>query len=316
MDWLTKQIATQTQMMLLSFLFVGIVFESGAAVVVPRKKFELSSSAAMPNPTSILPFQQVAWLHVPKAGTSFANVLMTWACPLLGDNASVSAHAATDTYVGDFLEAHADCAPPGICGGHHTLSNERCNNWERHKGHFVGMFRQPAQRLLSGYGARQKAQAYDVATYARFTEGCVVRMLNGLSCPEYSHPSGLKKQAALNQSLVKSAIKRIDQGFAFVGLTEEWDLSVCLFHAMFGGSCHPREFENTRPGTQRLAGTLTASGSYNASVLGDWEDPYDEPVYAHARDIFWKNIHDFGVNPDTCRREICADAPAQAFTGY
>ena len=40
-----------------------------------------------------------------------------------------------------------------------------------------------------------------------------------------------------------------ENDFAFVGLTEEWDLSVCLFHRMFGGECHVREFLDVRPGS-------------------------------------------------------------------
>ena len=33
------------------------------------------------------------------------------------------------------------------------------------------------------------------------------------------------------------------------GITDEWDSSICLFHAMYGGRQLPIEFQNTRPTT-------------------------------------------------------------------
>merc|ERR1719456_1356898 len=108
------------------------------------------------------------------------------------------------------------------------------------------MFRKPAQRILSGYYARINGTAagYNVTTYAHLTEGCTAKMIVGMSCAEYSHGSApLEGQPQLNESIVEKAIWRLDNGFAFIGLTEEWPLSVCLFHAMFGGKCHSREFE-------------------------------------------------------------------------
>ena len=33
------------------------------------------------------------------------------------------------------------------------------------------------------------------------------------------------------------------------GITDEWDSSICLFHAMYGGRQLPVEFRNTRPTT-------------------------------------------------------------------
>ncbi len=38
---------------------------------------------------------------------------------------------------------------------------------------------------------------------------------------------------------------------AFVGITEEWDESVCLFHRMFGGHIHPMEFKNFHEGENK-----------------------------------------------------------------
>ena len=65
----------------------------------------------------------------------------------------------------------------------------------------------------------------------------------GLSC--------LWLKYGCNLSITPNANKAISRlaGFAFVGLTELYDLSICLFHAMHGGPCsmvhpmqkHPRQ---------------------------------------------------------------------------
>ncbi len=37
--------------------------------------------------------------------------------------------------------------------------------------------------------------------------------------------------------------------FAFVGLTEQWDASICLRHESFGGTVHDFEYVNVRKGS-------------------------------------------------------------------
>jgi hypothetical protein len=53
----------------------------------------------------------------------------------------------------------------------------------------------------------------------------------GLSC--------LWSQYGCNTNITPDVNKAISRlaGFAFVGLTELYDLSICLFHAMHGGPC-------------------------------------------------------------------------------
>ena len=42
-------------------------------------------------------------------------------------------------------------------------------------------------------------------------------------------------QHAVTASETETAVRRLEQGFAIVGLTDHWDLSICLWHAMFFG---------------------------------------------------------------------------------
>ena len=56
---------------------------------------------------------------------------------------------------------------------------------------------------------------------------------------------------------------------------EMWDLSMCLFHKMFGGACQPSDFEDIRPSSPGK----TAQAEYNASELLGWQDDADAVVY-------------------------------------
>jgi len=67
--------------------------------------------------------------------------------------------------------------------------------------------------------------------YQEHVAGCYTKILTrgGLNaCGSMPQPSAA--EAAL-------ALEYID-GFQFVGLREEWELSVCLWHVKFGGKCY------------------------------------------------------------------------------
>merc|ERR1719401_1007916 len=93
---------------------------------------------------------------------------------------------------------------------------------------------------------------------------------------------------------VNLARRRLEQGFAFVGITEQWDLSVCLFRAMFGGQCIGSDFFNTRPGAN------SSSSDYDTSGLHGWVDTVDAPVYAEGLKLFELTRKVYGVDSDQC----------------
>ena len=98
---------------------------------------------------------------------------------------------------------------------------------------------------------------------------------------------------------------------AFVGLTEEWDASVCLFHAVLGARTAPlrAEFRNFGHSRNRAKRSLTARGAaapcihaddellgggrYNESVLDGFVDAADEAVYAEAVAVFRRQLDAF-----------------------
>ena len=93
------------------------------------------------------------------------------------------------------------------------------------------------------------------------------------------------------------ALERLREGFAFVGLQEEWSLSICLFHAKFGGPCRSVEFLDTRPYSPRANVTST----YDTAILNGWVNEMDRSVYAEAVKIFNTDLEKFGVSHESCR---------------
>jgi len=245
--------------------------------------------------------KKLGWLHFPKAGTSFANTLVSWGCKDLDkdDVVDQSYSDGSGAYVWGFMEKHRKKCADGltVCGGHAPLDDSsECTGWSEHQDNFVAMFRQPEQRIISGYHQNchdVKGSNYSLPEYSKLVAGCSVKMMNGHECGA---------DVTVNGDMVVKAMKRLDDGFAFVGLTEKWGLSVCLFHAMFGGKCSRREFLNVRPGAQR------AEMRYDTTDLLGWTDPYDGALHAHASKIFWNNIAKYGVTAETCKEHICSDA--------
>ena len=95
---------------------------------------------------------------------------------------------------------------------------------------------------------------------------------------------------------METAISRLYR-FAFIGLAEEWDASICLFHAQFGGRCH--DFESA----EVLADAPPAT-TPNAS--GVPVDKYDGELYAAAQEIFHSRLEEYGIVPG----EQCAYCPS------
>lgn len=177
------------------------------------------------------------------------------------------------------------------------------------KGHFVGMFRQPEQRLFAAY--HQLAYGVgDIVKYAKRIEGSVTKQLagqepgdrwtvwpGGWAC---GGPASLNNGSHPKPSLAK-AIRRLREGFKFIGLSEEYDLSVCLFHAKLGGECLPAEFEHMRKRGDRRT-------RYNSSRLQGYKDETDGMLYEEAKRIFWENIAKYKVTRERCEKEICPQA--------
>lgn len=247
-----------------------------------------------------LDVKTVAWLHIPKTGTSFANILLSYFCPELPENLWIddSYSDRWDRYIPKFMSkaGHKYCPSKfNLCSADHVpiYKHGSCMGWSKHFPNFVAMFRQSEQRIISGF----KHNLHDCSNkklslpeYARVVAGTGVRMMNGL----YPGRTGHK----VTQDMVDTAIDRLETGFAFVGLTEEWALSVCLFYKMFGGKPSKRDFLDVRQGANH------SDHLYDVSGLENYTDPFDGPVYEKAKSIFWSNVARFNATRPACH-ELC-----------
>ena len=125
---------------------------------------------------------------------------------------------------------------------------------------------------------------------------CVLRYQLTTPLEEYLIFPGSKGRPTMTSEDAEEGARRVREGFAWVGITEEWKLSICLFHRMFGGACHPSEFKDTRPSEP----SKTAYADYNTSVLMGWHDDIDAVVYEAALDVFHQNVALHHVSHKSC----------------
>lgn len=205
--------------------------------------------------------------------------------------------------------------PDKYCPG--SFPDDRPLTWQAHhfsfgplywkyKGHIVEMFRQPEQRLLSDYydaffrsnhSWGSPTPPRDARHFAEELQGCATKMLvrpfrlDKQVCKGPGSPPPTEQESAL-------ALKRLQEGFAFVGITDQWDLSVCLFHAKFGGECQPAEFGEVRLGVKRNS----SDQGYDTSELRGFVDEMDGRLFAEATRIFQSDLSRYHVSDQRCAR--------------
>lgn len=282
------------------------------------------------------------WLHIPKTGTSFGNTVYRYACPRLPHAARLTKIDFPGTERGQKMKKLVEMFPPerwcptdalatkppyerraGVecrIAGHKPIVDGRETGQRG-----VAMFRSSLHRLKSAYGHGKHAfgmppemkAALDLTVgfeaYARFDgiSGCMSKMMIGVNCGQ-SH--------TLSVPDLVQAIERLHTALGFVGITEYWNTSMCLFHAQFGGHVDGDGFVNVRAAADRVAqhqaghlghlqhrtaATPVTHLSPAVSMPTDPEldaaevDPADTVLYQAALRVFaWRlNIYGFGL-PD------------------
>lgn len=289
-------------------LAAAALLAGGGAVQVLEAPDTSGERAAVSGPSPLV------WLHVPKTGSSFLNALVHTPslCPGVPK---------------DFAIDPDHCPPQAVVGcpsRNHIRLDQTCNGsfeWERKlgehralgkgfQGRALGFFRQPEARILSHfhYLRTRSTRQEQIDDFVRRFQGCAVKMMTrsglemGVHCGG-GEPSGEE---------VQEALRRIDQ-FVFVGLTERWGLSMCLFRKIFGGHCLGSDFLNTRPSDVSQGSKLFLQRSafstegefhfkdWSQEELNGFVDKYDGQLYERVVKKFESLLEAHGVSDSSCR---------------
>ena len=258
----------------------------------------LASLALFPAPATGARLRALRWLHFPKAGQSLRTALVRSGCEGVMANATFGS-------TGD-SELRVRCCPGGCarvaCDGldlRTFFAHKALQRGETASKRVVAMFREPSRRIASAFFDGKHAYGLETpgieavaspADFARFPgiAGCATKMLLGRKC-------AANATTATNTSTgaplldVDEAKRRLGQ-LAFVGLTDEWEQSLRLWHATFGGGKpSASELENTHLGRFRGA-------RYDDALLGGFRDVADAALYAEAKRLFEARLDAFGLS--------------------
>jgi len=284
---------------------VGLLCSGGALKVRDDWRGEGQAAQIDPSFEGLLPIE---WVHVPKTGTSFINTLyhIPGVCPGLPSSAMVSDKSNID---GTLFKARYDlenmCNSSNIDlhrGTHYGIEGETHPpfgplapvlgidireggpGWSVGKGRFMMMMRQPERRFLS---ARHFAEETGLAQ-EHAEPGCVTKMLTRST---YGCRGSPVTRAEIDEAKI-----RVQTGFSFIGMTDKWNLSLCLFNTMFNQKCQAFQFFNTRP-TSSSSESETES---DATLLKDFRDP-DSELFPIGVAIFESNLKKYNVSEASCR---------------
>lgn len=256
--------------------------------------------------------EPIFYLHIPKCGSSFATSVAHLACgDKIDEDMKVQEpgpYGATETWntrcgTGMFARFESGHAPLD-----ETMTDESLSK-------VVAMFRQPKSRIHSGYfhnlhdcfGMQRKYNIDNqdgdpwqpggevdpaiLQEYAECAGSCMTNMLIGVGCA----PPGDAQHSEEEESLARQeGLSRLPK-LGFVGLTNQYDLSVCLWHAKFGGECLEAEFANLRPSRTQ----------YNEIDLDDSLYANDKAIYDRAEELFAEDLEKYDVTPESCATTHC-----------
>eukprot|EP00049_Salpingoeca_infusionum_P026830 m.28225 g.28225 ORF g.28225 m.28225 type:complete len:197 (-) comp9026_c0_seq1:359-949(-) len=161
------------------------------------------------------------------------------------------------------------------------------------------MFRDPRARDHSAclYHGRSGTRQHpsDVHEYIAIHKSCATKMMLGKKC---NHPSEEDWGWLPSQTELQQALANLER-FEFVGLTDYWIESICLFHAMFGRNITKHELDNVRPGAKQQVnhrdGTQQHFVHPGLQEVGVDEDPADYELFQVAKRIFTTNLVKYGI---------------------
>ena len=230
----------------------------------------------------------------------------------------------------------------GLVGGHGSITY---TDFQRFRGHFFGFFRHPQRWARSYYAhhAAELKGVVSFARFRNMTRGLVTNMLTGqiwdggamhlcalMPLPRLPPADWKRRIDSIGRNWSKHLVRQVVEqptlpslcqgqlarpdttlalrrlaSFAFVGMTDDWVRSICLFHRKFGGRCSAAELQKVRKGKYSLMPNETAAAGKEDAL-----DPFDSAVYAAAAERFAKECKEHGVNERQCAAIGCELGPS------
>lgn len=226
-------------------------------------------------------------------GTSFGNLLVNWACPELEQRVWMRESGVSrdlPQYCLERFRRYPHISRPKLPIGDHWTLEERSEEQLRT---IFTMVRNPKSRLASGFHFRTRYQQLAAtpqemcslinnSTYAHSSRGAQVKIILGTHkfVDRHFHFASPEPPTLYE---AQEACDRMSK-FAFVGITDFWHATVCLFHREHGGQVHSSELVNVRSGNRfhRKKPPVTQV---------DCHDDADEYLYQCALKIFYDKLY-------------------------
>lgn len=173
---------------------------------------------------------------------------------------------------------HTDTYTQDVGGGDPSVQGD---SWGWSKRDRQMAIRTTRKRGLAGY--------MDALSRKNALTGCYAKMMNGIGCNE---------DYVLTSDEVKKAAHFVEHKASFVGLTNRFEESVCLFHAMYGGLVYhfeTKDFVMNHGKHEEL---------HDEAPLGDWQDAEDDIVFAAASRKFADSMATHYEQVNACIRTV------------
>lgn len=260
---------------------------------------------------------KIAWLHIPKTGSNFGTALMHLANHSLPKNAMIKQDSWGDHFYrwppeiwfnDDIFWTPVYGKKHGF-GWHSSLDEDIMQRYQ-----IFTMMRRPNHLGWSAYNyflGPEHRRLISPISYAYVMQGVMTNMISGtlgkdgLKClvasaprfanwslrPSSQHTNFFPKRCPVKGDIQKS-IARL-HNFAFVGLVEKWDLSICLFSIMFNAPCRNVMFHKTH-----VTNMKKSNRTIGREHLFSHRD--DDHIYNISQRIFARNLLIYNVSENKC----------------